>query len=249
LQKVPTVPGILVTKGMTLTIPAGTNFFSGAIAVQAHYDVCPTWLRLAVDHLCTARARRGDRVQAWQAEDQEKRIAALEREFESSMQAIVGAAIAIDSFYAVVKDKMGRPKPPTATNKKATAKKTRPSRSSQISETIKVAFGLKKREFDILRDNLAKIYNLRDLAVHPKGDAGDTFEPLELAVGVEWRLAFYRYDSAFGVVCFTIGLLNDLACNGSPKAETLKTYMRNLRQQTEPLWSKEIFSNAPPTGT
>jgi hypothetical protein len=233
------MPGIFITKGMTITIPAGTNFLAGAIAVKAHYDVCPTWLRLSIEHLHAARTCRDERVLAWQKDNLEKKVATLEREFEASMQAIVAAAIAIDAFYAVVKDKMGPKRAPKRI--KSAAKKKRPSRSSQVSETIKLAFGLKQNGFKILRENVAKIYDLRDRAVHPKGDAGDTIEHPELQVGVEWRLALYRYDNAFGIVRFTIGILDDLARNGRPKSDSLKSYMQNFGRETETLWAKEIF--------
>jgi hypothetical protein len=225
--------GVFIIKRMGITIPAGTDFFSGSIAIQAHYDVCPSWLKLSVDHLRAAKKCRDDREVAWQTEDAERKASTLEREFEASMQAIVSAAIAIDAFYAVVKDKAGLP---------PSGGKGRPSRHAQVCETIKQAFKLKSKGFDMLRENVEKIYRLRDLAVHPKGSAGDTIVHPELGgVGVEWRIAYFRYTAAFGVVRFTVGVLNDLATNGKPITEALKTYMQTLKLDTNVLFDDPIF--------
>jgi hypothetical protein len=227
--------GVFITEGMSITIPAGTDFASGSIAIQAHFDVCPTWLKLSLDHLRDAKKCRDDRQIAWQGNDDELKASTLEREFEASMQAIMSAAIGIDAFYAVVKDKA-----PSVTAKRANGRG--PSRSAQVSEAIKKAFQLKPTGFAILRDCAKKIYNLRDLAVHPKGSAGDTIAHPELdGVGVEWRFFYYRYEHAFGVVRATIGMVNDLACNGKPKTEALKKYCEVLSPQTKILFGDEIF--------
>jgi hypothetical protein len=53
--------GVFVTRGLMLTIPAGTDFFSGTITLQAHYDVCPKWLKLSLDHLREAQKCRDKR--------------------------------------------------------------------------------------------------------------------------------------------------------------------------------------------
>src|ERR1700761_7168473 len=89
------------------------------------------------------------------------------------------AQVAVDAFYAVVKDRC-----PVASSSE---RRRRGSRSGQVSEVIKKAFRLRQNGFNILSENLKKIYDLRDKAVHPKGGIGDTIEHPELNVGVEWR--------------------------------------------------------------
>jgi hypothetical protein len=137
--------GVFITKGMSITIPIGTDFASGSIAIQAHFDVCPTWLKLSLGHLRDAKKRRDDRQIAWQGNDDALKASTLEREFEASMQAIMSAAIGIDAFYAVVRDKA-----PSVPAKRANGRG--PSRSAQVSEAIKNAFQLKPKGFAILRD-------------------------------------------------------------------------------------------------
>jgi hypothetical protein len=50
-----------------------------------------------------------ERIAAWQSDDADARAATLEREFESSMQAMMAAAIALDSFYLALRDKTSIP--------------------------------------------------------------------------------------------------------------------------------------------
>jgi hypothetical protein len=92
---------------MTVAILPGADFLSGNVSLHAHYDVCPTWLKLSREHLYEARKCRDERVIAWKTDDNDRKTFSLEREFEASMQAIVSAAIAIDAFYSVIKDRAG----------------------------------------------------------------------------------------------------------------------------------------------
>jgi hypothetical protein len=232
------MPGIFVTKGMTVGFLSGTDLLSGNVPLYAHYDVCPVWLKISLERLYEARERRDERVIAWKTDDVGRKSASLEREFEASMQAVVSAAIAIDAFYSVVKDR-------AANN----AMRGRSSRPAQVSEALKDAFRLKQKGFDILRDNVEKIYKLRDLAVHPKGSIGDTVEHPELGVGVEWRFACYSYERAFSVVRFTMGILHDLSCNGKPKTKQLSSYMEALKPQMIAFWSDAIFLDGTATAS
>lgn len=230
--------GVFITKGMTVGLPVGTDLFSGSISLVAHYDVCPTWLNISMSHLRDARMRRDDRDAAWQSEDDETKAKTLEAEFQSSMQAIVASAIAVDAFYAVVKDKAG-----------LASTRGRGSRPAQVSETIKQVFGLPARGFAVLRQNADAIYKLRDLAVHPKGSLGDTIAHPELGgIGVEWRFFYFRYTEALKVVHATVGMLNDLASNGKAKNKALRDYMAALLTTVAPLAADEIFSTSPLNG-
>lgn len=98
--------GVFITRGMRVAVPAGGLTFSigddgqlkgSSLTIHVHYDVCPTWLELAFRHLADAEDRGLARIAAWQSDDQDARAATLEREFESSMQAMMAAAIAATS--------------------------------------------------------------------------------------------------------------------------------------------------------
>src|SRR5271170_6824800 len=74
-----------------------------------HFDVCPTWLELAIRHLSDAQVAQAARVEAWKGADENARAGALQWEFEASLQAIVAAATAIDALYAAVRPKVKLP--------------------------------------------------------------------------------------------------------------------------------------------
>src|SRR5450631_311523 len=75
----------------------------------AHFDACPTWLELAVRHLSDAQVARDARITAWRDGDERSKTGALEWEFETSMQATMASAIAVDAFYAVVQSRVHLP--------------------------------------------------------------------------------------------------------------------------------------------
>jgi hypothetical protein len=62
--------GVLITRGMTVAIPAGgftlsigdDGKLSSSVTVHVHYDVCPTWLELASRHLSDAQERKVARI-------------------------------------------------------------------------------------------------------------------------------------------------------------------------------------------
>jgi hypothetical protein len=110
--------GVFVPKGMTLVIPPGGLVLSlddkgkptgGSATIHVHFEVCPIWLRVALQHLEAAKASQAARALAWEGTDESAKGATLEQEFEASMQAIMSAAIAWDAFYAVVSSKITMP--------------------------------------------------------------------------------------------------------------------------------------------
>ena len=134
------------------------------MVIHVHFDVCPTWCQLALAHSAEARTRAEARMIAWGGTDENAKGTALEREFESSMQAIMAAGIAVDAFYAVIKTHAQVP--PTLAQK---WREKRTPRYSQIAEVLRIAFHLKPKGTAVLRRNLKEIFRFRDLAVHPSG--------------------------------------------------------------------------------
>ena len=96
--------GIFISRGMSIRIPAGGLTVGigsdgkpfGTATLHLRFDVCPTWAQLAIDHLREANSRSTARTVAWSSGDERAKAASLEREFESAMQAIMAAAIALD---------------------------------------------------------------------------------------------------------------------------------------------------------
>lgn len=222
--------GVFVSRGMTLQIPAGGLVIPldgsepPSVTVHVHFDVCPTWLEIAAGHAREAIERKAARVAAWKATDEDAKATTLEREFETSMQAVMAAAIAIDSFYANLRDVVG-----VSTEDMSRWRANNTARYKQISEVLRRAFTLSNRAAVDLRKAIREIFRFRDLAVHPSGDVSAPILHEELQVGVEWRFAYFRADNAETLVALAHQIVRELVLSGKPANEAVGQYAASLR--------------------
>lgn len=116
-----------------------SNSATGETDIQAVFemslDVYPHWLNIACEHLQSAERAHVEALASWQSSDEDVKVRAFEAEFQASMQCVVAAAIAIDAFYARVKENI----PISPQTIEAWAKK-RTARYRQISEVFKRGF-------------------------------------------------------------------------------------------------------------
>lgn len=237
------MPGVFISRGMTISIPAGGLKISigsdappPSLTLHVHFDVCPTWCELAMGHLETAKVRCTERIAAWQRNEEEAGVKeakalTLEREFESSMQAIMAAAIALDALYEALRERI---EIPTTLIEQWRAKRT--ARYAQVTEVLRRAFKLKPKGTKQLRENLQKIYRLRDLAVHPSGKIQAPIEHPELNVGVEWRFFYFRAEHAQNIVDAATAMVWDLANQGKPANQKVENYVKGLKGRMDLLF-------------
>lgn len=237
------MPGIYITRGMTVQIPSFSLRFrengeleSDPVTLHVRFDVCPTWIQIAKRHLEAALIAMTKRVQVWKGTDENLKAQALEAEFESSMQAIMAAAIAWDAAYAVLREHVTIP--PAMTKK---WREGRTARYTQVSETVRRAFSLKAKGAAALRANLKEIYRYRDLAVHPSGKIEAPLLHPELDLGMEWRFVYFRAKNAELAVLAAAAVLWDLAYNGKAKDAKISDYQKTLAVRLQ-----EIFPNGQP---
>jgi hypothetical protein len=241
--------GVFISKGMNVGIPVGglqisvdpSGSLQGNLRLQLHFDVVPSWIALALKHLADAHNDKLARERAWNANVEDDKSQTLEREFQSSMQAIMSSAIALDAFYAMLQDRV---KIDQTLRDKWRANRT--ARYAQIAEVIRMAFRLKPKGSATLRNNLKEIYRLRDLAVHPSGALKDPILHPELGVGVEWRFFYFRFDHALLVVRSTVETIHELATQGTPANEVIKNYMATLKPQFDFFREAQLLKLAPP---
>jgi len=230
--------GVIVSRAMPgatpadgLAIPIGEDPKPASrLPYVAHFDVCPTWLELAIRHLSDAQVAQAARVGAWKGVDDNSMAGALEWEFEASMQSIMASAIAVDAFCAVVQTRV---QPPQSLIDQWREKRI--PRYSQISEVLRIAFSLTAKEASSLRQNLGEIFRFRDLAIDPSAKSVAPILHPELGVGVEWRFAYFRSDNALLIVKATLGLIRGLVASGKPKDAKVQQYIDALRSKLERL--------------
>jgi hypothetical protein len=224
--------GVFLKRGMTVAKPelrlslGEDGEPKASLAFQIHYDVCPIWLELAAHHLVDAEERKLSRIAAWQSDDEDAKSATLEREFESSMQALMASAIAIESFYSALIRKINIDQ---ETVQRWRDKRT--ARYKQVAEVIRRAFSVKPKGTAILRENLKMIFEFRDQAVHPSGDTAAPVMHPELQIGVEWRFAKFRADNARPLVREARVIIQELVTKGRPATPEIARYAEALRDQ------------------
>ena len=103
--------------------------------LHLHYDVCPTWLELALRHLICAEDEHKTLLSTWSSGGQDEAARVLEAEFQSGMQAATAACIALDALYANVKDLI-----PIPDEMKNGWVKRKTSRPAQVAEVFAVVF-------------------------------------------------------------------------------------------------------------
>jgi len=230
---------------MRVAVPEGglqiwedsTGALKGSLKLQVHFDVVPTWIELALGHLSDAKGDSVARAKAWADNLEEEKATTLEREFRSSMQAIMSSAIALDAFYAALRERV---KIDPALRARWRANGT--ARYRQLTEVIRVAFSLKPKGAGVLRDNLREIFKLRDLAVHPDATLKDPMLHPELGVGVEWRFYYFRFEQALAVVRCAVRMIHELVTSGKPTNPAVQEYAATLKPLFDVFKDSEVLS-------
>lgn len=235
--------GIFFTRGMAVSLPQFSirlledgTIESDPVSLHVRFDVCPTWLEIATRHLDDALVARGNRQLAWQGNDEAAKAWTLEVEFEASMQAIVGAAIAWEAAYAVLQEYVVVPQ--ELLDKWRASRKARYAR---VAEIVGRAFSLKPKDAAHLCANLKELYRYRNMAVHPSGKIEAAWLHPELNTGTEWRFVLFRAENAELIVLSAAAMLWELANSAKSTDPRVTDYQKSLASRLS-----EIFPTGPP---
>lgn len=239
-KKVEPDPGIFVTKGMKISIPSfsisiGDNgeLVSDHITLFTGLDMSPYWLEIAYQHLLATEAAHVDLMAAKEARDDEQMAAALQKEFVSGMQAIMASGIAIDAYYASVKDHIELPE-----DLIKTWRENGTARYKQIAEVLKRAFPMSQESAKHLRDILEQNLKFRDKAVHPKYGTTAPLLHVELNKVSDWRYAVFRFYNAKAIVGLTLSIIYQTASKPfTDKHDRLRSYCEELIVNIDPIFN------------
>ena len=233
-------PGVFLTKGMQINIPEFSirispdgNIDATPLILHTTIDLCPYWLEIAYDHLrCTEDA--SEQLLNAKKEQNDERIAdALKAEFTEGMQTIMASAVAMDAFYANVKERIAIPD-----DLIQTWRKNGTARYKQIAEVLRRAFLMSEDSAKQIRVILKHNFGFRDKAVHPPtGTTAPTLHS-ELNKVTDWRYVTFRYYNAKAIAGLTLSIITQTAMHPKNKHEGLKTYCETLSQQLAPLISR-----------
>lgn len=230
--------GVFLSKGMRLNIPDGglqigideNGQPNGHLNFNVLLDVTPHWLSIAFEHILETESHNKNVMTHHSANESQLQANAMESEFRAAMQACTSAAIAIDAFYATIKNYISIP---DGTTKIWREKRT--ARYKQIAETLRVGFKIKKEPYKNLRHILKQVTEWRDLSVHPSGKFEKPMYHPDLKVGTEWRFVYYRLYNAKAIYRGILSIINVLC-------EVEVSNNSNLQKYVLDLQPKETFA-------
>jgi hypothetical protein len=240
----PVSRGILINRGTTfgisnLRLTIGPD---GAIESDTKFtlslDLTPYWLEIAVAHARQALANHADLLDVFEREGQARIDQAMEAECKASMQAFAAAAIALDAFYARVKEDV-----PISSELVGQWRAKRAARYKQIAEVFRRGFRVGPRSAVLLRKHIREIFEWRDRTVHPPSTAGQPVFYEELSVGTEWRFVAFRAHNARLIAGTALSIVAQLLTRPRSEHAALSKYCVSALANVQPTldaWEKEF---------
>lgn len=203
--------GIKVPRWARLRIPAGglkISVSDSGIQMTADTEIAtamwPHWLELAIGHWRAADEAHKCMLQAKHAGNNTAVDDALYSEFQSSVQAVIAAAFALDGVFGELLSRI-----PISQATLTAWRTNRTSRAKRIAEALRLASTIPNQEFSGLRDNIIKLFDWRDDMVHPAVEFEPPISHPELNVGVDPRYLKFSAANATGAVSCLIEALFD----------------------------------------
>ncbi len=231
--------GILITRGMSIRIPAGGLRVSsgsdpGVDSVTLHLalNMWLPWLEIALAHLDEARVQHERLLETRDAGG--KVGEPLVMESRAAMQAMVAAAISFDALYAMAKERISLP--PSLVKR---WRERGTARYSQVTEVFRRAFCLKKQSTANVRRVAKELYRFRDMAVHPPASFGAPVLHPDLGSGTERRLVIFGFENAQLLVRAALAYVKILPSRPLDRAtEPMQQLAKDMLTLAEPLFQQ-----------
>lgn len=247
--------GVFVTKGMQVTIPEITirigsdgKLETDPVVLHVGLDMCPYWIEIALKQLKETEIASKRAHAAHEQGDNETKAESLRTEFLAGMQTIVASSVAMDSFYASVKELIAIPD-----DVQRAWRENKTARYKQTAEVFKRAFPISPELFDALRPFLKDLASFRGRAVHPPPGTDVPVHHPDLDIVTEWRYVAFRFHNAKAALKSTLSIIALLGAKADKrKNESLSKYCKGLLPKLEPLvetWEAEygpLHNGSPP---
>lgn len=230
-------PGVFLVKGDSVSIPSFSisideegKINAEPVMLHTGIDMTPYWLNIAYQHLKATEIIHKKLMLAKEEKNDSLIGEFLKKESSSGMQAIMASGIAIDAYYASVKEHVKIPKSTAEAWKKNST-----ARYKQISEVIRMGFGLSASSSKSLREILKQNLTFRDKAVHPSAGTAKPFLHVELNKVTDWRYATFRLDNAKVIYGLTLSVIFQTVSKPSDKTpKSLRNYSDSLVVKLKP---------------
>lgn len=229
--------GIHITRGMRLrlskisiSIGGDGDLQQSPPKISVSIDLFVYWLEISMVHLVKAKEAHTELLAVWGRDDYKRGSQFLEREFAYSLQCITASAIAVDAFYAMVRDNV-----PVPEQEIDAWRTNRTSRPKQIAEVLKRGFLIGPKSFKTMRGNLIELFKWRDWTVHPPAGYDKPVRYDELLVGTEWRFVAFKFENAKNALALSLSLLAQLLARPKPNHKSLADHCQNSLPLVSPL--------------
>lgn len=236
--------GLMINRGATLAIsnisitfgPDGAAIPDPAVTVSL--DLTSYWLEIAASYVHAAINHHARVLEAFRAGDENSVSVEMEAECKASMLALAAAGIALDAFYATIKEHV-----PIPEGLMELWRKNRTARYKQIAEVFRRAFEISSRSAVRVRSAIREVFTFRDKTVHPPADGRQAVFYEELAVGTEWRFVAFRAHNARLATSTALSIVAQLLARPRREHARLVKFcgpaLANL-QPTLDQWEKEF---------
>jgi hypothetical protein len=233
--------GVFVVKGdyaalppIHFTINGRGNIKSDPVILHTSIDMTSYWLSIAFKHLLATETAHKNLMISKEQKNNDHIARYLKKESMAGMETIMASAIAIDAYYASVKEFINIPQ-----SIMDSWREKRTARYKQISEVLRMAFFLKPKVTRNLKDILEQGFKLRDDTVHPNVRPSEPLLHAELNKFVDWRYAKFRFENAKNIYGLSLAVVYKTALIPSPKTtEQLTAYCNNLVVRLKPAVNK-----------
>jgi hypothetical protein len=193
-------------------------------------DMCPSWLQIALDRQSESDKAYSRVLAALETKDDKMLAAALRDDFSASLQSIMSGAVALDAFYANVKERI---EIDAATLQSWRTKPT--ARYKQVTEVLRRAFKLSVAGAEQVRFQAHSIFRYRDKAVHPDSSVKLPAYYPALNKGVDSRYTDFRNRNSLASLWYSMNLIRGAARNPNAVSDELKKYCDGLLARLEPI--------------
>jgi hypothetical protein len=233
--------GIFITEGMKMSISNlsitlhedGTTEIP-PVTITTEIDMCPYWLDIALSHLQDCDAAHNDVLKHASADDDKHLGAAIKRECQSGMQAIMASYAALDAMYGSIRRRTDIPDDLVTTwREKGTP------RYAQMSEVFRRAFKIQDKPFKNLRDGLKKVQQYRDWATHSPPGSNNPVTYDKIKIATDWKFVAFSYDNAYNITRFVLMVVGQ-ACEleFDEQRKEIENYVKELKGRISSVVSK-----------
>ena len=232
--------GILILKGcqvgisnFSISIDEKTGqLASSDIQIQTGLDMSIMWLRIMLDQLKRSDQSYQRLLEAHRADQDTKLGVEATKDFDASMQTIIAAGAAIDSFYVSLRDRTNIPQGTLdqwAGKKNKAGKRT--ARWKQQTEVFRRAFKVNGEQAKNLKTMISEITKYRDWATHPDSKMAQPVLYVEIQRGIDKRLFQFRNHNARDIAFRTLRIISQCCQSKRPQNSEIEGYQKSLRPE------------------